>query len=62
METNDRRAGTDRRSKFLTLKFLERRALGKERREHTHDLWGEPLPPWQAEAPAPHKRPYPAEV
>ena len=62
METNDRRAGTDRRRTFRVFNFLERRALGRERRADSSDVWGEPLPTWQAAPPVAHRRAYPAEI
>ena len=62
METNARRRGLDRRRIFRMFQFLERRQPALERRQDAQDAWGEPIDPWTAAPPLPHRRVYPAEV
>jgi hypothetical protein len=62
MDTNDRRVWTERRKLFRVFNFFERRALGRERRLDAADVWGEPIPTWQAAPPLPEHRTYPAEI
>jgi hypothetical protein len=62
MESDNRRFPVERRKLFRIFTFLERRALGRERRRDAKDLFGEPIPTWEAMAPVADQRPYPAEI